>query len=864
MSRDTGPDVRGEEVSMLHAKRALAIACVTVLLAAFLAGAVAPASASAPDRMVVPNPAFQPSPWTRLVALPAADAAWGRGARGACWIPIRQVGDWLVVGLEPGCEPPEMLESAVPLPVPEESGEALVAILNDARAPQVPAAERRARLSALGETVQLDGTVALLLTDAAGVNAAASWGTIVQVFMRPGAAAPNAKRLPLELPEIVYQPWIQARADDVDTDTLMAVVQRLQDLGTRRSDLSGAREAEAILHEKLRSYGYDDVWLMDYNTWSDNVVARKTGTVLPDEVIVVGGHYDSISRDGAAPGADDNATGTAATLEAARLLAEGDFQRTIIFCGFSGEEQGLVGSEAFAAWAADQGMNIVAMINMDMLGYRASGDAIDLDLISRDMAQELVDYVQSAAPLYVPELPVVEGHLSGGDSDHSSFLRHGYQAVFFFEDSDRYSPYIHTAQDRIGISLNDEAFFTLCVRAAVATVASLAEPFTIDIAHDALDADQDPLQPYPVTARISSPQGGAVSSAGIAYRVGGGAWRTRALTPRGTGDRYEGSIPGQRRGAIVRYYLRAEDVHGRVARHPLGAAEAHLFRVGYEEILADDFDQDRGWIGEAAGDDAESGRWIRAEPVGTLYQPEEDRTPGPGGKCWVTGNGRPGDEEGAADVDGGRTTLLSPLFDAEHMQRIEISYWLWYRNDVRPDDRFRVDLSSDGGLSWIPLHEVSGSLPGWTEVTHTDVDRRVVPTDAMRLRFTASDEGLASIVEAALDDVVIRAIPIDFPGIPDEPLPFLTALKSLEVWPNPSAGLATIRFSIPDPRRVTLQLHSVTGRRLATLLDGSVASGEHTVMLNSRAGTRSLPAGIYWLRLDDGGRTLTRRLVVLH
>jgi Zn-dependent M28 family amino/carboxypeptidase len=94
-----------------------------------------------------------------------------------------------------------------------------------------------------------------------------------------------------------------------------------------------------------------------------NVVATKRGTTRPDEIVVVGGHYDSVPG---SPGANDNASGTATTLEAARVLAGIPTARTVQFVLFAAEELGLFGSAAFAA---ERRQGVVAMINLDMVGW---------------------------------------------------------------------------------------------------------------------------------------------------------------------------------------------------------------------------------------------------------------------------------------------------------------------------------------------------------------------------------------------------------------------------------------------------------------------------------------------------------------
>ncbi len=110
-----------------------------------------------------------------------------------------------------------------------------------------------------------------------------------------------------------------------------------------------------------------------------NVVAVLEGKVRPGEYHVVGAHYDSTSRASdapLAPGADDNASGVAALLETARVLSMQDLETSVVFIAFDREEQGLVGSRA---WAAEHSADrILSMIAIDMIGYNAPGDIHNL------------------------------------------------------------------------------------------------------------------------------------------------------------------------------------------------------------------------------------------------------------------------------------------------------------------------------------------------------------------------------------------------------------------------------------------------------------------------------------------------------
>jgi DNA-binding beta-propeller fold protein YncE len=174
-----------------------------------------------------------------------------------------------------------------------------------------------------------------------------------------------------------------------------------------------------------------------------------------------------------------------------------------------------------------------------------------------------------------------------------------------------------------------------------------------------------------------------------------------------------------------------------------------------------DFEAGSGWFAGAPGDTATAGTWVRVNPVGTAAQPEYDHTPGAGRTCWVTGQGTVGGALDAADVDGGKTTLTSTAIDLAGHSDPYVGYWRWFSNDAGPnpnEDVFRVQVSGDDGSNWADVESVGPSGPetagGWFFRTFRVADF-VTPSALTRLRFVAEDVGGGSIVEAAIDDVVI-------------------------------------------------------------------------------------------------------------
>ncbi len=275
-------------------------------------------------------------------------------------------------------------------------------------------------------------------------------------------------------------PEVQAMMEQVTGSNLTAGVQHLEDYGTRNCYTPQSVEAQNWIAGEFTNLGLS-VEIMDFpmsGSASDNVIATMTGTVYPDEYVIVGSHYDSYANGGTAPGADDNASGSAAVLEIARILSQYTFDRTIVFCTFSGEEYGLYGSDAYASRCANDDMNIQGYFNLDMIGYLQNGSSIHTDVIYPASAQELYDFYFDVCSAYLPDFVVQPGSLSGGDSDHTSFNNNGFMGIFPFEDSQDYSPYIHTPNDLVGISYNNEDQAVVFTKASLASVVTMANRLT--------------------------------------------------------------------------------------------------------------------------------------------------------------------------------------------------------------------------------------------------------------------------------------------------------------------------------------------------------------------------------------------------
>ena len=262
-------------------------------------------------------------------------------------------------------------------------------------------------------------------------------------------------------------PQIRALMDSVSIDSIEANIKHLSSYHTRRYDSRYIWEVQDWLVSRYKAFGVDTVMLHDFEVpyyeqgTADNILAVKWGTTKPEEYVICGAHYDSWNADGydpdtiRSPGADDNASGVAGILETARLLSPYTFDRTLVFANWCAEEVGLVGSAAYAHDCAEQGLDIVAYFNLDMTGYLAEDSDIHVNLMYTTQDSLLGKYVKRFSRTYFPEMRIWQDWLAWGDSDYSSFNRNGYPAIHPFEDVRDSSPFIHTRQDVLGLSVNN-------------------------------------------------------------------------------------------------------------------------------------------------------------------------------------------------------------------------------------------------------------------------------------------------------------------------------------------------------------------------------------------------------------------------
>ena len=321
-------------------------------------------------------------------------------------------------------------------------------------------------------------------------------------------------------------PRIAQVVDTVSEARLQQLVERLASFGTRntlsdvRSTTRGIGAAGQWIFDELQrssaklQVSFDTYWLAKDGRITRDVELRNIVAVLPGRSarrVYVSAHYDTVNIPGGqiasasrpagqttadpqlradqdydidAPGANDNGSGTALTMELARVLAESglEFDATLVFALWAGEEQGLFGSRAHAQRLAADKIAVDAVLNNDIVGNSRGGngvsDAATVRVYSNgpedSASRSLARYVARVGALYLPghriRVMAREDRFSRG-SDHSSFNHRGIPAVVFREANENFDRQ-HAAADTVdGV---DAAYLARNARVNAAVAASLA------------------------------------------------------------------------------------------------------------------------------------------------------------------------------------------------------------------------------------------------------------------------------------------------------------------------------------------------------------------------------------------------------
>ncbi|MFO7793009.1 MAG: M28 family metallopeptidase, partial [Candidatus Saliniplasma sp.] len=510
-----------------------------------------------------------------------------------------------------------------------------------------------------------------------------------------------------------HDPFIESMAEEVKNGNVYDYLDTLQNFEdedgtrTRTTGTAGFEDAASWVYNEFESYGLEVQWQNFTISQGDssNVIAVLPGTNpdLEPETFIIGGHLDSInSGGGEAPGADDNGSGISLALEAARIMSQYSFERTIRFATWGAEEQGLHGSEHYVENIDPSVEDVQGYFNYDMIGY-ADPDTLAMDhtLHANTESAWMLDYQSDVKEDY--EIPLnftYEYDSSETRSDHASFWNGGYEAMLAIETE--FTPNYHTEDDILD-NLHVPMVANL-TKHSIATVAHLAEPIKGDAPSISLlnptggetfiEGNDEEISWE--TSEVNDP----IDHINLYYSVDGGSdWETIEAELEDTGS-YTWNVPNedseecQVKAEVVDEVGRTnESVSGDFTIQGTPPAPPENLNVEHngrsvQVLFEDDVSEDLGYTTEVS--DAEASEWGIRQHGSAV-----------GSNSWDFGDG----EFNKNGDYGMLSSLTTPEIeipaeaDEEYGVNFTFQHWRDF-GDTSLYDGGNVKISTDGGSSW--------------------------------------------------------------------------------------------------------------------------------------------------------------------
>ncbi len=254
----------------------------------------------------------------------------------------------------------------------------------------------------------------------------------------------------------------------------LGYLENITAFGPRVTGTSACHEAGDYIYNEFENLGLEvryHYW--NYSGYSDrNIEATLFGTnETSDEIYLICGHYDTVSN---CPGADDDASGVATVLSAANIFRNYGFNHTIRFVAFSGEEQWMLGSHEYAREAYENNENIIAVLNVDMIGFAiTSAHGSNIKIYKNDASKWISDLTVSVSQEYYDYIFLDVIVLGESPSDQLYFWEYGYDGVFYHEYE--FNHYYHMPQDTIeNMNITYATKFSKLIVATLAILAQLS------------------------------------------------------------------------------------------------------------------------------------------------------------------------------------------------------------------------------------------------------------------------------------------------------------------------------------------------------------------------------------------------------
>ena len=242
---------------------------------------------------------------------------------------------------------------------------------------------------------------------------------------------------------------IESLLNQVNESILSYYLEKFVSFGFKMTGSDNASKCADWIKQEFESLGlytYFDEW--KFLRYQDkNVIAIHNGTnPSSDAVILISAHYDTI---GNSPGANDDGSGIAAMLSIANITRNLDFNHTLRFIAVSGEEEGTYGSFADAKKAYSRNENIIAMLNIDMVGYANKSDEHIVQIFCPQRSEWIVDLTAKIAEKYESSFKITPQHTMHYPADHESYNDFGYDSLQFIQCKPEDAYWFHTPEDNL-------------------------------------------------------------------------------------------------------------------------------------------------------------------------------------------------------------------------------------------------------------------------------------------------------------------------------------------------------------------------------------------------------------------------------
>lgn len=599
----------------------------------------------------------------------------------------------------------------------------------------------------------------------------------------------------------------------------------------------GNDKAAQYIYEKFQSFGLQ----VQYETFSStgkNVIATKPGLSDSQAYFVICGHYDDMPSGTTAPGADDNASGTATVLELARVFSQYNFNYTIKFICFDEEEQGLIGSNYYATQARNRNDSIIGVINLDMTAYDANNDGIvdvhsnsvaNTSQIASEWINNIYQYGINLTPRTVTSQPY---------SDHYSFQQKNYGAILVIEYDLEFNPRYHTVNDRFQyLNMNYAHKIAQVTAATAAEYAQIQSSNVVSLFTNAgWNLISIPIQPLDGRRTVLFP-----TSASFAYtydnsyvisdtlRMGKGYW-----------IKFNSSQTTQIQGQLVNQL----QIPVKAGWNLIGSLNSDISTSSIStqppNIISSLFYEYNDSYSPASVLTSGKGYWVKVTQNGYINLTSSFA------KAHEKANFEIKDYDYELNfISDNGISKLYLLSENIEIEKFELP-------PIPPSGIFDVRFSNNSFVEKIDGDEKTILINGNGSVILSLRSNDKIPLLVKYYKSGSEIETILSSGDQINFDKDVRLISVKKINLPDK-------FVLYQNYPNPFNPITKIQFYLPEKSKVILNVYDVRGRELETIVNQNLDEGMHSFNFDGS----KYPSGVYFYELVTGKVRYIRKMILV-